>query len=118
LDLIFWKITNNLYIKTIPPPADSLSLPWKLVIGGPVPGAAEKFRITNQGHLYSPLMQGYFQCGKGQMVKGYDGKYISRNNFIMEKVSEEKVNKMKDMKDLSDQILKCEEILSNSLIKQ
>ena len=102
------SLANNLYIKTIPPPADSLSLPWKLVIGGSIPGAAEKFRITEQGYLYSPLMQGFYQCGKGLMVKGFDGKYNNKNKFIMERVSNDKVNKMRELKDLSDQILKIQ----------
>ena len=35
---------------------DNPSLPWKIVVGGPLPGAAERFRYTEEGYLYSHLM--------------------------------------------------------------
>jgi hypothetical protein len=42
------------------------------------------------------------------MVKGYDGKYNNKNKFIMERVTDDKLNKMRELKDLSDQILKIQ----------
>ena len=28
---------------------------WKLMIGGPIAGAAERFRLTSEGYMYSSL---------------------------------------------------------------
>ena len=47
---------NGLYLQAVPPPMDNPSLPWKIVVGGPLPGAAERFRYTEEGYLYSHLM--------------------------------------------------------------
>ena len=47
---------NGLYLKAVPPPSHASSSPWKLIVGGPVPGAAERFRYTDEGYLYSHLM--------------------------------------------------------------
>ena len=49
-------IGNGMYLQVVPPPQSSPSLPWKIVVGGPVPGAAERFRFTDDGQLYSHLM--------------------------------------------------------------
>lgn len=50
------SISNGKFVKTVPPPSDNPTLPWKLVIGGNLVGSAEKFRITDTGKLYSSLM--------------------------------------------------------------
>ena len=47
---------NGLYLQAVPPPMDNPNLPWKIIVGGPIPGAAERFRYTKDGHLYSHLM--------------------------------------------------------------
>ena len=52
----FRYLGNDLFLQAVPPPSDASSLPWKIVVGGPVPGAAERFRYTEDGYLYSPLM--------------------------------------------------------------
>ncbi len=83
------SLMNNFYVQAVPPPQDNPTLPWKLTIGGPVPGTYERFRFTRDGYLYSPIIGGMFQCGAGQMVKGYSGKYGNYNHFKLEKLSEE-----------------------------
>ena len=50
------SLANSMFMRTVPPPPESSSLPWKLVTGGPSPGSAEKFFVTDDGYLYSPLM--------------------------------------------------------------
>lgn len=50
------SISNGYFVRTVPPPADNSKLPWKLVIGGPVAGSSEKFRLTEEGYLYSSLL--------------------------------------------------------------
>lgn len=47
---------NGLYLQAVPPPMKSPNLPWKVTVGGPIPGAAERFRYTKDGFLYSHLM--------------------------------------------------------------
>jgi hypothetical protein len=49
-------VGSKLFIKVVPPPMEHPELPWKMVIGGPVAGPAEQFRITAEGYLYSPLV--------------------------------------------------------------
>lgn len=84
----FKSLVNGLFVQTVAPPADKSSLPWKLVMGSPSPGAAERFRMTADGYLYSALVGGLFQCGgDGQMVKGYGGKYGSFSHFKLEPVA-------------------------------
>lgn len=50
------SISNDLFLRAVPPPADNPDLPWKLMIGGPLAGSAERFRVTSDGYLYSPLL--------------------------------------------------------------
>lgn len=47
---------NGLYLQAVPPPMTNPLLPWKIVVGGPIPGTAERFRYTKDGYLYSHLM--------------------------------------------------------------
>lgn len=50
------SVANNMFVKAVPPPPDNTEAPWKLVIGGSIPGAAGAFRITSEGYLYSALV--------------------------------------------------------------
>ena len=50
------SLASGLFVKAVPPPMDNYKAPWKLVIGGAVAGAAEIFRFSTDGYLYSPLM--------------------------------------------------------------
>jgi hypothetical protein len=50
------SLANGNFVKTVPPPQDNIYAPWKLVVGGPDIGAAERFRLTEEGYLYSPLL--------------------------------------------------------------
>ena len=47
--------TGN-YLKAMGPGDGRMSSPWKLVVGGPLIGFSERFRVTDSGHLYSALM--------------------------------------------------------------
>jgi len=98
------SVSSGLFLRAVPPPVESSSLPWKVVVGGPVAGAAEKFYRTDSDYLYSALMGGLFQCAADDIVKGYPGKYSSRNHFIFEPVSVEHVNDAYDVVSLSRQI--------------
>ena len=103
------SVANGRFVKTVPPPADNSLAPWKLVIGGSLIGAAERFRMTEDGKLFSALMSkhfvfkrsraqyqyatvpythflylvigGFFTCGGyGQMVSGNAGQYSQYNS--------------------------------------
>lgn len=50
------SLASGLFVKAVPPPIDNSKAPWKLVIGGAAVGAAEIFRFSSEGYLYSPLM--------------------------------------------------------------
>lgn len=50
------SVASSLFIKVVPPTHDNSGAPWKLMIGGPVVGTAETFRLTDDGYLYSPLL--------------------------------------------------------------
>lgn len=54
------SLANDRFVKVVPPPADAPSLPWKLVIGGGLIGAAESFRLSEDGKLFSALMGKHF----------------------------------------------------------
>jgi len=95
---------SGLFVQAVPPPMDNSALPWKLVVGGPVVGSAERFRHTEEGYLYSGLIQGFFQCSAGQMVKGYAGKYGTYNKFIVQEVPKEVVATAQELIDLSKKI--------------
>lgn len=99
------SLSTGLFVRAVAPPADNSALPWKLVVGGPVTGSAERFRVTSDGYLYSGIMSGFFQCSAGQMVKGYSGTYGSFNHFILEPISEKGVQLAEEMVHLSNQIL-------------
>jgi hypothetical protein len=86
---------------------DNPSLPWKLVVGGPVVGANERFRLTKDGMLYSGAMGGFFQCSSSnvEMVKGYPFSYSSYSNKItFQPVSTEMALRARELVDLSTQV--------------
>lgn len=104
------SLANDLFVRAVPPPQDAHELPWKLVVGGPLAGAAERFRITSDGYLYSPLMGGFFQCNSGnnEMVKGYAGKYSSFSKFKFRAVSDINAQRAQALVHLSNQISSIE----------
>jgi hypothetical protein len=86
---------------------DNPSLPWKLVVGGPVVGANERFRLTKDGMLYSGAMGGFFQCSSSnvEMVKGYPFSYSSYSNKVtFQPVSTEMALRARELVDLSTQV--------------
>lgn len=50
------SLATGLFVQAVPPPVGNSKAPWKLVIGGAIVGAAEIFRLSEEGYLYSPLM--------------------------------------------------------------
>lgn len=106
------SVANGLFLRAVPPPPESSSLPWKIVVGGPSLGASERFYRTEDGYLYSPLINGVFQCAADQMVKGYSGKYGTTNHFIFEQISEEDVFTARETVDLSKKISKIQKAYS------
>ena len=61
------SIINNYFLRAVPPPSDSGGA-WKIVLGGPSAGAAERFRFTPEGELYSSLASGLVECNEDQVV--------------------------------------------------
>eukprot|EP01036_Dinobryon_divergens_P027179 gene27178-35905_t len=98
------SLASGLFVKAVPPPMDNYKAPWKLVIGGAVAGAAEIFRFSTDGYLYSPLMGGFFTCASGQMTLGYEGKYGSYNKFVLEAVDSKTAQNSYLLSDLSRKV--------------
>ena len=108
------NVGSDLFIQVVAPPSDNAKLPWKLVLGGPIAGAAERFRITSDGLMYSPLVGGMLQCDSGQMVKGYPGAYSSGSTFLMEKVPPEETRKALELAALSRQLITIQNTYTKS----
>lgn len=102
------SVANNMFVKTVPPPGDNEHAPWKLMIGGPLVGIAETFRLSEEGYLYSPLLEGFFTCAAGQMISGYPGRYGSFNRFVLEPVTREDVTSSYTLVDLSKKVSKIQ----------
>lgn len=122
------SMASSNFMKVVPPPDDNRGAPWKLVIGGPVVGSAETFRISDEGYLYSPLVSkfpfrsltknciaancvfefwklgGFFTCAPGQAVLAYPGKYGNFNHFKLIELSEERMIESFLMVDLSQKL--------------
>jgi hypothetical protein len=120
-------MSNDQYLQAVPPPLDNTALPWKLVSASPVIGAAEKFRETNDGYIYSALMGnidiillsilyligitiiligGLLQCANDQMVKGFPGPYYSTPSvFQFQSIRPELAMEYRQQISLSRQIL-------------
>ena len=47
---------------------------------------------------------GFFQCGAGDMVKGYAGKYSNYKRFVLKQVGDEDLRKARRLVHLSNQI--------------
>jgi hypothetical protein len=77
---------------------------WKLLVGGPVAGAAEKFRLSKDGLLFSPIFKGGFTCEAGKTVLGYQGVYNNFNKFIFKEVGSEQIQRGWELADLSRKV--------------
>eukprot|EP00981_Chlorochromonas_danica_P006541 scaffold1431_cov167-Ochromonas_danica.AAC.1 len=101
------SVATGLFLKVVPPPNDHYLLPWKLVVGGSVVGAAESFRLSSEGYLYSPLINAFLTCSAGQMVSAtvssYGYPYPSRA-FVFEEVPADELHKAYQLVDLSHKI--------------
>ncbi len=76
-------------------------------MGGAVVGAAELFRVTEEGYIYSPLINGFLSCSAGQMVSGTSFSSYSYNapsRFISQIVEVEDIQRSYMLVDLSQQI--------------
>jgi hypothetical protein len=88
-----------------------------LVIGGPVVGAFERFRLTSEGLLYSSAMGGFFQCSSTsvEMVKGYSFSYSSYSNKVyFEPIPVETVVRARELVDLSGQVQQIQQTSLNA----
>ena len=102
------SLANGLYVRAVAPPADHYDLPWKLVIGGPSIGAAERFRLTEDLYLYSDLIGGFFSCASNDMIKATSGRYGNYNRFLFEPISTQIALESQKLVHLSDQIIKIQ----------
>jgi hypothetical protein len=50
------SITNGQYVQVIPPGSGDSFDPWKISLGGYIPGASERFRLSPDGRIFSGLM--------------------------------------------------------------
>ena len=64
------NIGNDLFVQVVAPPPDTFGLPWKLVLGSLSVGAAERFRLSPDGYIYSSLIGGFLQCSRDSPVLG------------------------------------------------
>lgn len=99
------SMANGLFLSAVSPPPDNTNAPWKIVVGGALVGAAETFRMTEDGKLYSALVGGFFSCATGQMVSGSAGMWSSNNLISMEKVSQDNLQSAYQLVDLSNKLL-------------
>lgn len=99
------NIGNDLFIQVVAPPPESYSLPWKLVLGSWSVGAAERFRISPDGNLYSSVVGGFLQCSNDKPVLGYPGTYSAGSRFILEKVTPEDTYEALELSELSSKII-------------
>jgi hypothetical protein len=51
----FKSLSNGLFVQAQPPASGQEYDPWQLAVKGRVPGAAEKFRFSPDGYLFSSL---------------------------------------------------------------
>ena len=47
---------NDRFLRAVPPPPDNAAAPWKIVVGAAVAGNSERFRLSDEGYLYSAIM--------------------------------------------------------------
>jgi hypothetical protein len=104
--------TGGNYLQVIPP-ENALSYdrgPWKVVVGGSVVGQQERFRITDEGYIYSPAVGGYLQCSGNQQVRAEPSlsKY-SASRFVLQKIGEKDVRYAEEVVSLSEQILSIQQ---------
>lgn len=100
------SVATGLFLKMVPPPNDHSNLPWKMVVGGAVIGAAEIFRLSDEGYLYSPLVDGFLSCSPGQMVSAASSYgYVSASSkFMLREVPAEDMMRAYSLVDLSNRI--------------
>eukprot|EP00605_Chrysophyceae_sp_TOSAG23-4_P002886 GSChrysophyteH1.ASY1.ANO1.3181.1 assembled CDS len=98
------------------PPANALEFdrgPWKVVLGGPVAGQQERFRL-NGDYIYSSAMEGYLRCGQNQQVTGEPSLSPYRaSRFSLERVGDKDVRYAQEVASLSEQILSIQEKYSS-----
>lgn len=80
-------LSNGMYLKVVPPSDGSeFGSPWKTQVVSPLPGLAERFRVSG-AHIYSELMHGYLQCSGDKLaepVVGYPGETLYESSDMYE----------------------------------
>ena len=100
----FKNIGNDLFVQVVAPPMDNPTLPWKLVLGSWSIGAAERFRMSPDGYIYSSLVEGFIQCSSDNAVLGYPGVYSKGSKFVIEKVAPDQTFWALELSELSSKI--------------
>jgi len=98
------SLSNEKYVQVIPPGSGDSFDPWKLSVGGVVPGAAERFRISPDGYLYSGLVGGFFSCSPNNAVTGTSYSHMG-SRFLVERVSDKAGAAARDLASLSAEIM-------------
>ena len=112
------NIGNDLFVQVVAPPMDSSMLPWKLVLGSWSVGAAERFRISPDGYIYSSLVGGFIQCSSDKAVLGYPGVFSKGSKFVIEKVAPDQTFRALELSELSSKILSMQRAYINDKIQQ
>ncbi len=100
------------FLSMVPPNSHANSLydwqgsgPWRVVMGGPIAGQQERFRM-NGDFLYSAALEGYLQCNANQQVHGEPSLSAwSASKFRMQRISDKDVRYAQEVVSLSEQIL-------------
>ena len=92
-----------------PPPPLTSSLPPPPLLLLSQQGAAERFRYTDDGYLYSPLMGGMFTCRAGEIITGFpysSSRYSNNyNKFKFHIISDQKSEEALELVHLSDRLI-------------
>lgn len=113
------SIATGRFLRAVGPPPASKSqdylyyqppTQYKLLVGGKSMGVSEVFRITQEGYIYSAVVDGAFACSSGQMVTGYpsSSSYLQGNVLSFNKVSSADLQSAYMLVDLSEKLLKIQ----------
>lgn len=72
---------------------------WKISAREYSVGPTERFRLSSEGYLFSPISNGFFTCNS-EMVKGNEGTYGNFNRFVLREVNSGSLYKARELADL------------------
>ena len=108
--IAFKNIGNDLFVQVVAPPMDNSMLPWKLILGGWSIGAAERFRLSPDGYIYSSLIGGFIQCSSDKPVVGNPGVFSRGSKFVIEKVRPDQTFRALELSELSSKIISMQQL--------